>query len=430
MRTIRFFILILCVAAFTGLHGQDTVRMMHYNLLYFGNTFGCTEAQNPTAAKLGYLRIITQYAQPDILTVNELCSSTTFADQILNNSLNVYGTTSWQRATMTNTSSSPSPIVNMLYYNSDKLTLYSQEIVEDNLSGGELVRATDLYTLYYNDPGLATGNDTVFLTVCTFHLHSSDLSERYNQTAAYMDRLDQLGPANYLLSGDFNIDGHTEAAFQNLINYTTPSLNFYDPVNSLAWWHNTPGYASIHTQSTRLTNTGSGCFAGGGMDDRFDFILSSSDAMNGYQGVWYVPGTYTVLGQDGTFYNQEMPPSGNALVPDSVATSLYGMSDHLPVLADFQIGPDVTGIDEYNESVNLYAVTSLTADDILIRSFTNERVTLSVFNMEGELVYTETQMAEIGDLITIKASAFREGLYLVSLASESRIETHKVLMVR
>lgn len=428
VRVLILFSLILLVLKGSA---QDTARVMHYNLLYFGSTYGCTEGQNSTTAKQGYLRIITQYAKPDIITVNELCDSPGFADGILNNSLNVFGTNSWQRATMMNLSGTPSPIVNMLFYNSNKFVLYNQEIVEDDLGGSELVRATDMYTLYYNDPGLATGNDTLFFTVSTMHLHSSDASQRLDQTASYMDHLENnYGPGNHLVTGDFNIDGSSESSFQKLINYSNSAMNFYDPLNQLGWWHIASAFSAIHTQSTRLSNTNSGCFASGGMDDRFDFLLASNDAMNGNQGMWYVPGSYAALGQDGTFFDQEMPQTGNGMVPDSVSISLYGLSDHLPVYADFLVGPNVTTVAENMGSANQFIVSTVNSGELHIRALATETITLSVISISGQTVIEQTLSFTVGELKAIKASAISEGFYLVVLAGESLMETHKVLVVK
>lgn len=245
-----------------------------------------------------------------------------------------------------------------------------------------------------------------------------------------MDRVDQLGPGNYILTGDFNVDDSFESSFQELINHSNPAINFYDPLNQLGVWHVNSSFAGIHTQSTRSSNTNSGCFAGGGMDDRFDFLLSSNDALNGYKGVQYVPASALALGQDGTFYNQEMPQTGNLLVPDSVSISLYNMSDHLPVLADFEVGPMITEVSEIGAASNDFVVSTMVYDNLYIRSFKDQDVTLTLMDMNGRTVLQQDLRFTAGQLQTIKAPIGDGGLYLVVLAGPLELETHKVLVVK
>ena len=51
-----------------------------------------------------------------------------------------------------------------------------------------------------------------------------------------------------------------------------------------------------------------------------------------------LPGTYTVLGQDGLHFNVALTdPPANGVVSADVADALHDGSDHLPIIADFQL---------------------------------------------------------------------------------------------
>ena len=60
------------------LNAQDTIKVMQYNLLYYGQTSSyCTTANNNETAKNGYLKTIIKYVKPDIFTVNEIAPNST-----------------------------------------------------------------------------------------------------------------------------------------------------------------------------------------------------------------------------------------------------------------------------------------------------------------------------------------------------------------
>ena len=50
-----------------------------------------------------------------------------------------------------------------------------------------------------------------------------------------------------------------------------------DPINTPGSWNNNEDFRGVHTQSTRTSSSGFGGGAGGGLDDRFDFIMVSQN---------------------------------------------------------------------------------------------------------------------------------------------------------
>jgi hypothetical protein len=136
--------------------------------------------------------------------------------------------------------------------------------------------------------------------------------------------------SNVLVTGDFNFYTSTEAGYQTLL---APGLfQLIDPINRPGAWGNNASFADIHTQSPRTTQFGGG--ANGGMDDRFDFILTTQAMQQGTSYMRNLPGTYKALGNDGRHFNGALTTLPNGVVPDSIALTLHDLSDHLPVLMD------------------------------------------------------------------------------------------------
>ena len=99
---------------------------MHYNLLNYGNYesyTGCTTSNNSTSDKNTYLNTIVNYAQPHIITVNEIMPYTSIVEELLNDALNTGGVTYFRRADVTGTPS----VANMVYYDSRVVGLISQQ---------------------------------------------------------------------------------------------------------------------------------------------------------------------------------------------------------------------------------------------------------------------------------------------------------------
>ena len=303
------------------LHAQfDTLRVMTYNTLDFPMSSSGREI---------YFRTVTQYLEADVIVVNEL-SNSTGADILLNQALNEYGITYYNKANFVYGSN----LNNLLYYNSEKLSLQSQYEISTN------VRDINEYVLYYNSDDLATTNDTIFFYFYVAHLKASQgyETDRLEEVNLFLSRLNAIPDAeNIFFCGDFNIYTSSEPAYQALINNTPYNLNDPFPAGN---WNNNSFYSLIHTQSTRTASFGGG--ATGGLDDRFDFILFSDDVLNGINKLEYISSTCEAFGNDGNHFNDALiDPPVNPDVPDSVIQALYYMSDHLPVIADFRVEANI-----------------------------------------------------------------------------------------
>ncbi len=308
---------------------QDTLRMMSYNLLYYGLPYSvCDESNNNISLKDQYMRSIMAHVNPDILAVCEMIPGTANAQRLLDSALNAAGQRLYARAQPTNYSNGD--LTNMLYYDPLRVGLLSQDVVINDL------RDINLYRLYLKTSDLGTAADTIFLTAVVAHLKagsgSSDEQKRAQMTQALMNYMNaqNLG-GNILMCGDFNLYRSSEQAWQNLTAYANPEIRFYDPVDSPGDWNNNAFFSHVHTQSTHAGSNG--CAASGGLDDRFDFILATNAVMAGSRGLLGLPATYQAVGQDGQHFNTSVnAPPANTAVPAAVADALYGMSDHLPVV--------------------------------------------------------------------------------------------------
>ncbi|HDP54684.1 MAG TPA: endonuclease/exonuclease/phosphatase family protein, partial [Bacteroidetes bacterium] len=331
--SVVLFIIFSCKLLLAG----DTIKVMHYNLLYYDKIiYSCDETNNNVNDKNIYLNTIIEHYQPDIFTVNEMNGSVSSVDLLLNNALNVNGEYRYQRATYTGNF-----LINMLYFNTDKLVLKHQSHILTS------PRQTDVYTLYAKTDNLIYG-DTVFLTCIVTHLKAGKGTEEANDRALASQQImnyikNRNLQGNIMLLGDLNLYNSDEQAFQNFLTETQNGVQLLDPVDAIGWWSNNSYFADYHTQSTHIYGD---CHSGGGMDDRFDFILTSTHLLDGTRGAKYVENSYWAMGQDGNRFNGTISSPTNYTLPSSVISALYNMSDHLPVTLKINV--------DYNLYTNTY----------------------------------------------------------------------------
>ena len=421
-----YFVFLFCVITINGFT-QDTVKIMAYNLLgYNSYTSYCTTLNNQTDLKDGYLRTIFSYERPDIFGVNEVSGAgVTSSKRILDSVINVNGITWYKRANYINTNLSP--LISTIYYDSRKFFLYNQNYISTSY------RDIMIYKFYYNSPDLINLNDTVFLTCIVMHLKAgssaSDQSERAAETLALMNYLNQLGADNYLVMGDFNVQSHTETCFQNLINYSNANIRFYDPINKLGNWNNNSFYALYHTQSTS-TDANNTCKASGGLDDRFDFILSSFYIMNNISKISYLPNSYRAVGQDGNRFNQTIISPANYSVPTNVVSALSNMSDHLPVVLKLKISQTpVFGVNEIKREQPSIIFENPIGDNTEIQLFSenNEMCTLTVYDQQGRLISKFSYFLHTGyNVINFQSNDLNSGMYFFNFVHSRGSSTIKI----
>ena len=410
MKKLTIIVLGLLLTSF-GFAQTETIRMMHYNLLYYTEqgASGCNTNTNNLNTKDAALRTIIDYVQPDVLTVNEIGSNVSYADRIVNNVLNTNGRQGWLHCPLTNYSGGN--IANMLFYNSAKLAFHSHfylTTVNRDING---------YKMYYITPNLSHG-DTVFTTFIVMHLKAGtgndNEQKRYSQVTKLMTYLENSGQyGNYCLSGDFNVYGASEDAYQHLIHYSNSTYKFYDPINKEGEWNNSYNYRQVHTQSTHSDENG--CAASGGLDDRFDFILVSSPVYYGSRKVSYVTDSYHAVGNDGNHFNQSINSPANQDVPSNVADALYTMSDHLPVMMDLLVNVTpmaVTSLADFDVHVTNPIRNNL---QINILPSNEEDMLIELYSLEGKLLMQKRQRVD-GDGVRLEFDfPYSSGFYLLKI---------------
>lgn len=419
----HFFLVILILLALFS-WSQDTLRLMHYNLLMYGNNFGgCSSTNNNVNDKNDYLRTIIEYVKPDILTVNEIYKDSYFHDLILNNVFNINGVDYFQRGNPLNTSNSY--IINQVFYNSQKFEMVNYVAVQTSL------RDIDIWRFAYNSSTYSSSGGSIELNCAVAHLKagssSSDQQQRANETSKLMNYLNNSNAnGNYSFSGDLNLYNGTEPAFQNLLYHSNPQIRFFDPINQIGSWHDNSYYAPIHTQSTRTSGI---CYSGGGMDDRFDFILVSEELLTGQNNIKYLEGSYRALGQDGQRLNSSLIDPQNNSVPGNVLNALYNLSDHLPVIMDIVIGDNLGSVADLDFLFDIYFRNPV-GDQLVIslRTAQQESIGIEIFNMLGQPVIDISYPVEMTSEIVIPVEKLSPGIYFIRfLAGDHQYLTKKMI---
>jgi len=302
----HIIVMIICLIGITGVFAQNDFRILTYNALNFSG--------NDTDRTADFALIFSEI-DPDIVMMQEITNQGG-ADLMLS-TLNQNGG-GYAGAQFVNGPSGPDV---MLFFRSSIASLQSQYAISTNL------RNIMEYVLNI-------GDHEVRLYGCHLKASQGEENERYAEALILRNHLSGL-PAGteFLVMGDLNLYRSSEPAYGKLTDSEADnSGRSRDLSTQVGNWHDNPAFASIHSQSPRTQQFGGG--ATGGMDDRFDFILSSYNFNNGV-GIEFTEGTYTTFGNDGQHFNTAINNGANSAVSTQVANALHDATDHLPVYADF-----------------------------------------------------------------------------------------------
>ena len=385
---------------------QDSVKITYYNLLDF------PAAQQD---RIDTLKKVLDFVNPDIFVVNEL-TSFNGAALIKNNALNTNGVNRFSSAVFYDGPDTD----NMLFYDHDKFTLYSQQQIVTTL------RDISEYVLYYNEADLATTNDTIFLYLYSLHLKAGSETSNVNwrdQDAVILKNflVNNNRNSRLIVGGDFNFYNHTESGCQEILY--GQGLQLKDPINRMGNWHTNVGYKNYHTQSTRAGTVGYAGGAHGGMDDRFDFIFVSEDILSGNDGVMYVENTYVAEGQDGNHYNQSINNGTNTAVSADIANALYYMSDHLPVSMTIMLGGTV-GYNVLNTD-NIKIIYQVQNKVLELKNLSTHGL-ISVFDMSGSCLKQIKIKGQNSS--TLDLSNLDSGMYIAHLVLENNSISYKFVI--
>lgn len=399
---------------------MDTLTLVTYNLENFGAPgINCTPLD--TATRKAYNQTILDFVKPDILGICEINNRDAVVNYYLKNVLNRNGNT-FERV---NLSSETGDIVNMHYYNSKKLGVKLQSNITST------TRHVKVTQFYYKDPNFPQTTDTTFIFCLQAHLKAgnttSDANTRYTESINITNYLSSFGFAgNFILMGDLNLYTNAETAYTNLTNNFNNSIRFYDPVKRSGVWSNNSAFADVHTQCP--TTSTANCLSGGGLDDRFDFILAtniivSTTVSNNFK---YVPNSYRTIGNDGLHFNQSVTAGvTNNSAPNDVLIALRTNSDHLPVSAKFSIRQSIpTAIQNSLNSKGIERLNVVKSGDNFVIQFylSNSEVqdvNISIFSTLGVQTFSSLENIHSGaNEIFIPENNFSEGMNIIGIRSK------------
>jgi endonuclease/exonuclease/phosphatase family metal-dependent hydrolase len=418
MRKLSAILLVLIAVT-----GTSQIRLLCYNLLNFptGNLQGRTDT----------LENIIEYARPHLLMIQELKTAQGLMDITeMMNDLN-YG--DFAHSTFISQQSPGSP-GNLL----QQAIVYDTEVFRMRSEGVVLTSYRDIneYVLYLNDPQLSAGADTTFLHVYVTHLKSSTGADneqvRLDMVNYLVDHFNTLPEnSNVIFAGDFNVYTTSEPAFQAILNVDN-NVVMEDPFASFGDWAVANfGHREILTQSTRssqINNDG----AGGGVDDRFDFILFSEALMNPDNPLHFAEGSFKSLGNTGLCYNENITDcDANNPVPMDVLRSIYFMSDHIPQYCelDTDIINSIIRTDTPKTLINA-RFTGADYNQIQIEATGfNGQCEISLTNMTGRKIITQG-IADISNCI-IPIPALSNGVYLLTVVDvRGQYQSVKLSVIR
>jgi len=387
-----------------NIFSQETINTMFYNLLDF--------PEAPPSNRADILSVIFDDYQPDLFMVCEL-QSEIGANSILSSALRTTDDRYRAAQFVTNQSNSNSDLQQLVFYNTQKLILNDQNIITTS------VRDINHYIFILNTENVST--DPIFLDVFVTHLKSSqgtaEQQLRLEMVTEFTNALTNIPDDHFVIfSGDFNVYTSNESAYQELLDPTN-AIVLKDPIDKPGSWNNNINFQDIHTQSTRISSYGNfdGHGAGGGLDDRFDFILISDNLLNSPK-LHYINDSYKAFGNNGNCFNKNINDFSCAGTDysQSIRDNLYNMSDHLPVIMQLQTDQVLNLYDNLhsNNYINIKN-GNLVSDSILLEldaSLLNERI--NVYNSLGQIV----KFVKIDKtFMNLDATNLSSGIYYISL---------------
>lgn len=390
--TLALMIISLCTQA------QGTIKTMFYNLLEFPSA-------QPNNREQILMEIIDEY-EPDLFMVCEL-ENEYGADLILNTSLNDEGA-NYVRVPFEPSQSGDPDHQQLLFFRKGMFSLEAVEVIPTQ------VRDINHYTLKLSTADQQS--DPVVVEVFVTHLKSSQGSGnqtlRLEMVNQFTDRLATLDPNAFVIfSGDFNFYTASEPGYQKLLDPAN-AIVMVDPIDRAGSWHNNDGFQDIHSQSTRISSGPFGAGAGGGLDDRFDFITISEN-MRSNPKLKYVESTYKSFGNNGNCYDQSINnPDCSGNFSQTLRDHLYNMSDHLPIVMDLETNKEIVlGTDTFLLETPIVIENTLVSETLHIRMGSNfsKNSTFEIYNTLGQkLVEFSTRTSRH---LSIDVSQLTQGVY-------------------
>ena len=389
-----------------SIFGQINVKMMSYNLLHYPTGTSIDRKDN-----LSY--VLNAY-QPDILAVCEL-ENQAGADEILNYCLQTNDNRYSGANFMYNQSGYYQNLNQMLYYNHIKFELLQQTIVQTYL------RDINHYTLRLRTQNTAT---SPIIDVYVAHLKASsgNGNDRLNMVNNFTDDLVNI-PADHfvIFTGDFNLYTSTESAYVELLDNTN-AIVLKDPINRPGSWHNNINFKDIFSQSTHSVSEDQ--YVGGGLDDRFDFILLSENTFNNTH-FQYKASSYHSYGNNGTCINKSINSNDcqGSIYDQTLRNHLYLMSDHLPIVLELESIDSSLKIEKNNNISSAFIINSSEINEsVRINMGEISTANIKIINILGQIMI---QKNNYKNKQTLDINKLKNGLYLLMIQKENYTKTLK-----
>ncbi len=422
-------LILLLSVSFSAIYGQpETLKVMQYNLLNYGNNTGyCNTTNNNIDDKNGYIRTILTAYYPDILTVCEMGKTNSLPNNFLSNNLNINGINYWMTSAGANTNNSY--LTNCIFYNSTKLTLTGHHTAQT------YTRDIDVYDFKFKNDD----SGQIMLTCVIAHLKAGTGSDNEGKRKIMAENTMNYLETNYreknvLIMGDFNIYTSSEPAYQAFTNQSAyPNSYFIDPLYpyGVGNWNNNATYEEYHTQSTHRNND-SDCHSSGGMDDRFDFILMSENIYGGRDKIHYVGGSYNALGNDGQHFNQSINNPTNNAVSQDVANALFNNSDHIPVTIELVVYNNLDVNELTTNTLSYDIFPNPATKELNVRFYQNNfgKANILLFNMLGQIVYSDDVFVDDSlSEVVISLENIAKGLYFLKITNADGLtSTNKIIV--
>jgi endonuclease/exonuclease/phosphatase family metal-dependent hydrolase len=403
---LRIFTLLSFLLLFQVGIAQETIQTMFYNV------FNYPSAPTPNRAQI--LSEILEEYQPDIFMICEI-ETEEGADDILNNALNIYSI-DYERAPFVANQSGPSELQQMVYFKSSKFSLELSEVI---VTG---VRDINRYKLKLLSEDHQT--NPLYIDLYVAHLKSSpgpaNRQIRLEMVQAFTATLSNLDPNSYVIfAGDLNLYNATEPAYQELLSPENP-ITFADPLDAPGAWQDNPNFAYLHTQSTRLSNAGFGGGAGGGLDDRFDFILISENMLDSEE-LMYVEDTYKAFGNNANCLNNRIDsPDCDGFYDQALRSRLYLMSDHLPVTMNLQTDRVLSSSTAISQvELIKFPKGNMTLNYLTIRvdPSIQQEIEFKIFNVLGQKIHSIPNNGQTD--YNVDVSLFSKGIYYLTTTTQN-----------
>ncbi|HEC87911.1 MAG TPA: hypothetical protein ENI52_01185 [Thermoplasmata archaeon] len=379
------------------LSGAETFKVVTYNILNFPDALGLQ--------RIKYLRRVLEYIEPDILVVQEMETEDgveLFLDSILNYSSAQFDAVPFHDGPDT-----------------DNALFYRKADIE--CADAEYLATPNRDIAAYQ---MRIKNSDIEFYILSVHFKSSQGTTneliRLQEATVLRSHLDSL-PENtdFLILGDFNIYRSGEAAFEKLTGGSGEEHGCsFDPLNAWGDWHENVDFSYLHTQSTRLVELEDGG-AGGGIDDRFDMILCSRGLLD-MSGLYLLPESYTIYGNDADHFNKAVNSGFNQSVPEDIAEGLYYASDHLPVAVNIT---DVFEQTPKKEEVKIWPNPMEQEAQIKFPKHDDfKSATLILTNILGQRVHSSTVYNPLGTVL--KRARLPVGVYFLHLTIKTKFNEY------